>query len=83
MLSASSLTAQPLFRVIFSSDLVPDDLIGIQMQRKAASVPFIYHSILRFIGIVDYTVFSVLHIGMYFHIVVLREPSVQILLIVG
>ena len=84
--SASSLTVPPLLRVVFIyylSDLIPYDLIGLQMQGKAASIAFIHYGILGFIRIVDHAVFSVFHIRMDFHIIILGKPLVQVLLIVG
>lgn len=55
-------------------NFVPQDLIGIKMQRKAAAVTLINGGVLRLIGIIDNAVFAVFNISMYFHIVIIREP---------
>ena len=52
------------------SDLIPADLIGREMNFKALSVPCINSCILWFIGVVDYAVFSIFYVSMYFYIVV-------------
>ena len=52
------------------------------MQIKACSVTLINSGILRFVGIVYDTVFTILYIGMYFYVVVAAEPAMQVFFIV-
>ena len=51
------------------------------MQIKACSVTLINSGILRFVGIVYDTVFTILYIGMYFYVVVAAEPAMQVFFI--
>ena len=63
-------------------NIVPTDLVGIQMQFKAIVVG-IDNGILRHIGVVDHAVLAVCNKGMDFHIVVGGEPLVEDLFAVG
>ena len=66
-----------------SSDLIPADLIGRQIQGDAAAVSCVDCGALRLVGIVHNTILSILHIDMDFHIEVGAVPFVQVFLIVG
>ena len=59
------------------SDLIPLDLICFHVKFEAASITFVYNSILRLVGVVYDTVFAVLYIGVDFYIVVCGIPAVQ------
>ena len=52
-------------------NLIPPDLICLQIQCEAAFVPFVDNGALRLICIIHHTELSVLHIGMDVHIVIL------------
>ena len=51
-----------------ASNAIPFDLISFQLQEKAAAVAAVYSRFLRFVSIVDHTVFSVFHICMHFYV---------------
>ena len=50
------------------------------MKFEAASIAFVYNSILRLVGVVYDTVFAVLYIGVDFYIVICGIPAVQFFL---
>ena len=62
------------------SDLIPLDLICFHVKFEAASIAFVYNSILRLVGVVYDTVFAVLYIGVDFYIVICGIPAVQFFL---
>ena len=64
-------------------DLIPLDLVGIQMQSKAAAVCGVNGGVLRLVRVVHNAILAIFDISMDFHIVVGTEPSVQFLLAVG
>ena len=66
-----------------SLDLIPLDLVGIQMQRKAAATGGVNGGILRLVRVVHHTILAVLDIGVHLHVVVGAEPCMQFLLAVG
>ncbi len=66
-----------------ASDAIPLDLISFQLQEKAAAVAAVYSRFLRFVSIVDHTVFSVFHICMHFYVEVFTVPAMQNVLTVG
>ena len=64
-------------------DLIPLDLVGIQMQSKAVAISRINCGILRLVSVVHNAILAIFDISMDFHIVVGTEPSVQFTLAVG
>ncbi len=58
-------------------DLVPEDRIGRKVDRKTAAVPPVNGRLLRFIRVVDDTVFAVFYISMHFDIVICGKPAVN------
>ena len=64
-------------------DLIPLDLVGVQMQRKAAAAGGVNGGILRLVSVVHNAILAIFDISMDFHIVVGTEPSVQFILAVG
>lgn len=68
---------------IKESDFIPPDLVGLQMQGEGAAVAPVNHRILGNIGVVDHTILAVLYIGMDLCVVILAEPGVQPILIMG
>ena len=64
-------------------DLIPLDLVGIQMQSKAAAVCSVNGGVLRLVGVVHYTILAVLDVGVNFYIIIGAEPCMQFLLAVG
>ena len=64
-------------------DLIPVDRICFHMYVETCSVSTVNRHILRLICIIDYAVFAVFHICMYFHIIIGTEPFLQIFLISG
>lgn len=63
-------------------DLVPDDLVRIQIQIKAGTVASVNRRALRLVCVVYHTVFAVLHISVNFHVEVRAEPVMQVLFVV-
>ena len=59
---------------------IPLDLICFHVKFEAASIAFVYNSILRLVGVVYDTVFAVLYIGVDFYIVICGIPAVQFFL---
>ena len=64
-------------------DLIPLDLVGIQMQSKAAAVCGVNGGVLRLVGVVHHAVLAVFDVGVHLHVVVGAEPCMQLLLAVG
>lgn len=64
-------------------DLIPLDLVGIQMQSKAAAVCGVNGGVLRLVRIVHHTILAVLDVGVNFYIIIGAEPCMQFLLAVG
>ena len=64
-------------------DLIPLDLVGIQMQSKAAAVCSVNGGVLRLVRVVHYTILAVLNVGVNFYIIIGAEPCMQFLLAVG
>ena len=64
-------------------DLIPLDLVGIQMQRKAAAVCGVNGGVLRLVRVVHHTILAVLDVGVNFYIIIGAEPSMQFILAVG
>ena len=55
-------------------DLIPLDLVGVQMQRKAAAAGGVNGGILRLVRVVHYTILAVLDVGVNFYIIIGAEP---------
>ena len=64
-------------------DLIPLDLVGIQMQSKAAAVCGVNGGVLRLVRVVHHTILAVLDVGVNFYIIIGAEPCMQFLLAVG
>ena len=64
-------------------DLIPLDLVCIQMQVKAVAISRINCGVLRLVSVVHNAILAIFDISMDFHIVVGTEPSVQFILAVG
>ena len=79
----SLLTGYEFYLLHAASDAIPLDLISFQLQEKAAAVSAVYSCFLRFVSIVDHTVFSVFHICMHFYVEVFTVPAMQDVLTVG
>ena len=52
------------------SNLVPADLVGIQVQGERASVPTVNGGGLRLVGVIDHALFAVLAIGLDLHVII-------------
>ena len=55
-------------------DLIPLDLVGIQMQSKTAAVCSVNGGVLRLVRVVHYTILAVLDVGVNFYIIIGAEP---------
>ena len=55
-------------------DLIPLDLVGVQMQRKAAAAGGVNGGILRLVRVVHHTILAVLDVGVNFYIIIGAEP---------
>lgn len=64
-------------------ELIPLDLVGIQMQSKAAAVCGVNGGVLRLVRVVHHTILAVLDVGVNFYIIIGAEPCMQFLLAVG
>ena len=66
-----------------ASYLIPFDLVGRHIQRKAGAVALVNNGALRLVGVVHNAVLAVLHIGVYLHVEITAEPFVQAFFVVG
>ena len=64
-------------------NLIPLDLVGIQMQRKAAATGGVNGGVLRLVRVVHHTILAVFDVGVHLHVVVGAEPCMQLFLTVG
>ena len=49
-------------------NFIPFNFVGFQVKFKTTSIPTIYYCILWLIGIIYYTILSIFHVSMNFHI---------------
>ena len=66
--------------LIFLLDLIPLNFICFQMKFKTTSVASVNSRILWLISIINHTVLTILHISMYFHIIVRGVPAMKFFL---